>query len=224
MSSNNLSHQYDSIADSFEKAIEEGNRASENAMRALLPSLEGKSVLDIGCGEGTDAVFYLQSGAVRVAGVDASKELLEKAKQKHPGIDFTYGLFEKIPFKDNEFDFVFSKYALMTSAELDPIFREVDRVLKPGGVFMYVVTHPIRQFYEKREQGKDYFKKEIVDSICFDGLITFKEPTHTLQEYLSEFMLSRFTLEKFEEHFDPAAEKIIDTYPGFMVTMWRSKN
>ncbi|MES2931389.1 MAG: class I SAM-dependent methyltransferase [Patescibacteria group bacterium] len=223
MNPDELSHQYDSIADSFEKAIEEGNKASKDAMRARLPDMHGKSALDIGCGEGTDAAFYLESGASRVAGLDASKELLEKAKQKHPGIDFQYGLFEKIPFGDGEFDFVFSKYALMTSAELEPAFVEVQRVLKPGGVFMFVVTHPIRQFYEKRKEGKDYFKKEIVDSVCFDGLITFREPTHTLKEYLSEYMLSNFTLEAYEECFDPAAEKIVDTYPGFVLLKWQKR-
>ncbi len=220
---NALSHQYDSIADSFEEAIKEGNKASEEVMRPLIPDLEGKTVLDVGCGDGTDAAFYLSKGAAKVAGIDASKELLEKAQQKQSEIDFQYGLFEKIPFEEHSFDYVFSKYALMTSAEIDPIFKEVHRVLKPGGTFMFLVTHPIRQFYEKKQDGKDYFKKEIVDSICFDGLITFKEPTHTLKEYLSDYALSHFTLERFEERFDPAAEKIVDTYPGFMLLEWRKR-
>jgi ubiquinone/menaquinone biosynthesis C-methylase UbiE len=220
MDSKDLSHQYDAIADTFEKAIEEGNKASKDALRATLPDLKGKTVLDLGCGDGTDSSFYLENGAAYVAGIDASNELLEKAKEKHTGIDFQYGLFEKIPFENEKFDLVFSKYALMTSAELEPIFIEVTRVLKSGGIFMFLVTHPIRQFYEKKKEGKDYFKKEIVDSICFDGLITFKEPSHTLKEYLSEYMLSNFTLEGYEEEFDPAAEKIIDTYPGFVLFKW----
>jgi len=221
MNSNDLSHQYDSIADTFEKAIEEGNKTSKDAMRSMLPDVFGKTVLDIGCGDGTDAYFYLQSGAIFVAGLDASKELLEKAKQKHQGVIFHYGLFEKIPFEDSKFDFVFSKYALMTSSELLPVFLEVNRVLKPGGTFMFLVTHPIRQFYEKKKQNKDYFQKEIVDSICFDGLVTFKEPSHTLREYLSDYMLSNFTLEGYDEQFDPAAEKITDKYPGFSVFKWK---
>lgn len=111
----------------------------------------------------------------------------------------------------------------MTSAELEPIFAEVERVLKPGGTFLLLVTHPIRQLYEKKKSEKDYFQKEIVDSICFDGAVTFKEPSHTLKEYFSPFMFANFILEDYDEQFDPAAEKIIDTYPGFLILKWRKK-
>jgi len=220
MNPNDLSHQYDPLADTFEAVLEKGNRVSKGAYREMLPPLKGKSVLDIGCGEGSDCAFYLKSGATKVAGLDASKELLEKGKKKYPGIDFQYGVFEKVPFGDNEFDIVLSKYALMTSADLEPIFSEAYRVLKPKGIFYFLVTHPIRQFYEKKSDGKDYFKKEIVDSVCFDGALTFKEPSHTLKEYLSPFMLSKFTLEGYDEQFDPAAEKIKDIYPGFSIFKW----
>ena len=220
MKPNDLSHQYDPLADTFEAVLDKGNRVSRGAFRDALPSLEGKSVLDIGCGEGSDCAFYLESGAKMVSGLDASKELLEKAKNKYPGIDFQYGVFEKIPFGDNKFDIVLSKYALMTSDDLEPIFSEVDRVLKPNGIFIFLVTHPIRQFYEKKKAGKDYFKKEIVDSVCFDGALIFKEPTHTLKEYFSPFLLSKFTLEGYDEQFDPAAEKIVDIYPGFSIFKW----
>lgn len=224
MNPEDLSHQYNPLANTFEAVLEEGNRVSKEAFRKTLPSFKGKDVLDIGCGEGTDCFYYLQNGANRVAGLDASKELLEKAKTKYKGIDFQYGLFEKIPFADAIFDCVFSKYALMTSADLEPIFKEVVRVLKPGGRFSFLVTHPIRQFYEKKSDGKDYFKKEIVNSVCFDGALTFKEPTHTLLEYFSPFMLINFDLEGYDEEFDPAAEKIVDTYPGFLTLNWRKRS
>ena len=223
MNPNDLSHQYNPLADTFESVQEEGNRVSRGAFRKMLPEIKGKDVLDIACGEGTDCAFYLEGGAKSVAGIDASKELIEKGKKKYPGIDFQEGLFEKIPFRDEVFDFVFSKYALMTSADLEPIFNEVHRVLKSGGEFVFLVTHPIRQFYEKKKEGKDYFKKEIVESVCFDGALTFREPTHTLQEYFSPFMLNNFTLLAYDEQFDPAAEKIVDVYPSFMTLRWVKK-
>ena len=223
MNPNDLNQQYNQIADTFESVIEEGNRTSNNAFRKTLPNINGKIVLDMGCGEGTDCTFYMKSGAKSVTGLDASKELLAKAKKKYPEIDFQNGLFEKMPFENEKFDFVFSKYAIMTSADLEPIFSEANRVLKPHGIFLFLVTHPIRQFYEKKKANKDYFKKEIVDSVCFDGALTFKEPAHTLKEYFSPFMFNNFNLDAFDEQFDPAAEKIIDTYPGFMILKWVKK-
>lgn len=223
MNQNDLSHQYDPLANTFEEVLEKGNRVSKEAFRKMLPPLKGKDILDIGCGEGSDCSFYLQSGAKSVTGLDASKELLDKAKNKYPGIKFEYGIFEKLPFADNEFDYVFSKYALMTSSDLETIFIEVNRVLKQGGIFTFLVTHPIRQFYEKKKDDKDYFKKEIVKSLCFDGVLTFSEPTHTLQEYFSTFMLNNFILDGYDEQFDPAAEKIADIYPGFLTLRWIKK-
>lgn len=223
MNPDDLSHQYDPLADTFASVLESGNRLSRNAFREFIPDLRNKQVLDIGCGEGSDTAYYLESGANIVAGIDASKELLEKGKKKYPNIDFQYGVFEKIPYENGKFDVVLSKYAIMTSAMLEPIFSEVHRVLKPGGEFVFLVTHPIRQFYEKKKAGKDYFSKEIVASVCFDGALTFNEPTHTLQEYFSPFMLNNFTLIAYDERFDPAAEKITDTYPGFMTLRWKKK-
>ena len=222
MNTDDLNQQYNPIANTFESAIKEGNRASNDSFRKILPDITGKIVLDMGCGDGTDCVFYLKSGAKSVIGLDASRELLKKAKN-HVGIDFQYGLFEKMPFENDKFDFVFSKYAIMTSVDLEPIFLEVDRVLKSNGTFLFLVTHPIRQFYEKKKINKDYFKKEIVDSVCFDGALTFKEPAHTLKEYFSPFMFKNFNLEAFDERFDPAAERIVDTYPGFMILKYVKK-
>jgi ubiquinone/menaquinone biosynthesis C-methylase UbiE len=56
-----LSHQYDPLADTFESVLEVGNRVSKGALREMLPPIEGKSVLDIGCGEGSDCSFYLKN-------------------------------------------------------------------------------------------------------------------------------------------------------------------
>ncbi len=223
MNSNQLSHQYDSIADTFESVYEKGAQYNRRVYRNLVPTIKGGVVLDIGCGDGSDCKFFKDQGADLVYGIDASKELLDIASKKYSGIKFKYGVFDSLPHQDSTFDFVFSKYALQTAEELEPIFKEVYRILKPGGTFTFLVAHPIRQLYEKKKIGKDYFKKEVVDSVCFDGLLTFKEPTHTLKEYFSTFMMTHFTLELFEEQFDPAAEKIVDTYPGYMILQWKKK-
>lgn len=223
MNSKKLSHQYDSIAETFESAYEKGAQYNRKVYRTLVPDVKNATVLDIGCGDGSDCQFYKEQGAFSVTGLDASKELLAIAKNKYANINFQYGEFTMLPFATETFDYMFSKYALQTAAELEPIFKEAYRVLKPGGSFMFLVAHPIRQMYEKKKSGKNYFEKEIVDSVCFDGLLTFKEPTHTMKEYFSEFMYKNFTLELFEEQFDPAAEKIIDTYPGYMIMKWKKR-
>lgn len=80
MNRDELSHQYDPLADTFASVVTDGNWASREAFRKFLPDMKGKKVLDIGCGEGSDAQYYKELGAESVAGIDASKELLEKLK------------------------------------------------------------------------------------------------------------------------------------------------
>lgn len=219
-----LAHQYDNLAKDFSNVNQKWNKDSRRALHKMLPkSLEGKSVLDLGCGNGAETQKYVDLGAVSVLGVDASQEMLKEAREKTKGITFQYGLFDSIPAEDGVFDYVFSRYAFQTAENLESIWNEVNRVLKSGGIFMFVVTHPIRQFKEKKKVGKDYFKQEIVESVCFDGALTFKEPSHTLQEYFSQFMLENFTLEEYEEQFDIDAEKTGDIYPGFLLLKWKKK-
>ncbi len=62
------------------------------------------------------------------------------------------------------------------------------------------------------------------DSVILNGTITVQEPTHTMNEYLSEYFLSYFTVEKFIELEDPTAEKVEGRkYPGFFIIKARKK-
>ncbi len=220
---NDLSHQYDLVATDFEEVIQTYAEESRNTYRGYVPNIKGHVTLDLGCGNGLDCKYFLEKGAIKVHGLDASVELLQKSDIDNPNIHLQYGIFERLPYEDCLFDSVFSKYALQTCPDLETVFREVWRVLKSGGQFMFLAVHPIRQLYEKKYEGKNYFEQQIVDSLCFDNKITFKEPTHTLKEYFSNFMIDHFNLELYEEYWDPDAEKIIDVYPGYLILRWVKK-
>lgn len=205
------------------------NQADKNQVNRAMsyevvnPHLSGAHVLDLGCGDGIDSGYFAKQGA-KVVGVDASSELIKIAKSEYPHIQFDVGLAEKLPYADNQFDVVYSKYAIMTSADMEPIFSEVTRVLKPGGIFVYLVTHPIRQFMEKRQYNANYFKKEIVDCVILDGTVTVKEPTHKFTEYLNKNFFEKFEMLDYTEAWDPAAEQVNGSvYPGFMIIKARKK-
>jgi ubiquinone/menaquinone biosynthesis C-methylase UbiE len=113
---------------------------------------------------------------------------------------------------------VVSKWAIQTSPEIEPIYKEVARVLKPNGAFLFLACHPLRQFLEKKKHPKDYFKKEMVESILFGGKVVVQEPSHTMNEYLSPFFFEHFRLQGYFEGFDDAIEMVDgDTYPGFSI-------
>ena len=111
-----------------------------------------------------------------------------------------------------------SKWAFQASENIQIIYQEVHRVLKPKGTFLYLASHPIYQFLEKRKHPKDYFQKEMVEVKLFEEKIIIREPTHTLNEYLSSYFFQHFDLKAYEEGFDDSVEKIQgDTYPIFFI-------
>lgn len=185
--------------------------------------LKNKRLLDMGCGSGSDFSFYLQEGAIP-HGIDESVEMIKLARQSFPQNPFEMADFREVPYQDDFFDVVCSKWAYQTAFDIDPIYKEVFRVLKAGGDFIYLVVHPLRQFMEKKKKEKDYFKKEVVDSSFYDHHITISEPSHTFKEYFSPFFLRNFEILGYEEQVDPSAE-VIDgaIYPSFFLIRSRKK-
>ncbi len=155
-----------------------------------------------------------------------SAEMCTLAKQDNNVSDIRNESFSsKMSFNSKEFGLIVSKYAIQTAQEIKPIYDEVYRLLDDQGYFTFLVVHPMRQFIEKKKQGKDYFKKELVESIIFDGKITVTEASHTLSEYLNSDFLNKFSLVDIKEGYDfPASEQINgDIYPTFLIIVVQKK-
>jgi ubiquinone/menaquinone biosynthesis C-methylase UbiE len=216
-----LAKQYNSVADDFSKnhhSEKNGNVINRKIFYSQINFIKpGMKVLDLACGDGVDLLYYKELGA-EIYGLDASSELIKIARKKLAGAHLNVSLFETIPFEDGFFDVVLSKYAVMTSKNMQPVFKEIHRVLKPGGTMMYLVTHPFRQFFEKRDTQANYFEQKIVDCHILGNTVTIKEPTHTMMEFLNDFLFKNFNVQSYSEHLDPAAEAIDDKkYPGFFI-------
>ena len=94
--------------------------AEWGTLRGLLPSFEGKRVLDLGCGYGWHCIYAAQQGALRVVGVDISEKMLEIArkKTKEPQVEYLRLPMEEIAFEKESFDLVLSSLALHYVADL----------------------------------------------------------------------------------------------------------
>jgi len=103
-------------------------------------SLTGKEVLDIGVGIGGPACLLIEKhGATRVTGIDVEDTVLKTAAQTV----LRRGLQDRVilkrvepgplPFDDESFDVVFSKDAIIHIPNKGALFREIYRILKPGG-------------------------------------------------------------------------------------------
>lgn len=104
--------------------------------------LAGRSVLDIGCGTGGPAIVLARElGAGGVVAIDVEPQVLARAA-RHAETAGVAGAIEfklvepgPLPFADASFDVVFSKDALVHIPDKAAVYREVLRVLRPGGAF-----------------------------------------------------------------------------------------
>ncbi len=118
---------------------------SEAELR-LLGNLEGKRVLDLGCGAGHAAVAFARAGA-RVIAVDPSAEQLEVARDAadRAGVKIELqhaGLAELAFVRGDGIDLAWSAYALAEVPDLDRVFRQVHRVLRQEAPLVFTLPHP----------------------------------------------------------------------------------
>lgn len=115
------------------------------AMKILLKIFRKSSeVLDMGCGEGTRLSTLLTSSkkvAVRAFGVDASALAIKLARKKYPQINFQIANLEKLPFKDSQFNLLYSAYVFEHLINPEIVLKESLRILKKEGRLMLIAPN-----------------------------------------------------------------------------------
>jgi len=115
------------------------------AFRALLPDVQDKRLLDLGCGFGWHCRYAQEQGARKIIGIDLSEKMLERARATThtPDIEYRRCAIEDIDFPVNQFDVVISSLALHYVEQFDLVCRKVHHCLAPNGTFLFSVEHPI---------------------------------------------------------------------------------
>jgi SAM-dependent methyltransferase len=97
----------------------------------------GKSVLDVGCGDGTLAAEFHRKGASFVVGCDPDPQMIAKAAARtvaeRDAMRYLLGRAEHLPFQDRSFDVVTAITVLCFVEQRPRAVQEMARVLKPGG-------------------------------------------------------------------------------------------
>ncbi len=109
---------------------------------ALAQVREGMTVVDLGSGAGFDAFLVRErvGASGRVIGVDMTDDMLALARENArrrgvANVEFRQGVIEALPVDDASADMVISNCVINLSPDKEAVFREIYRVLKPGGTF-----------------------------------------------------------------------------------------
>ena len=127
------------------------------AMLNLAGDVDGRRILDAGCGSGPLSAALRERGAL-VSGFDLSTAMIELARARL-GEDadlIVHDLAEPLPYPDAAFDDVVSSLVLHYLQDWTAPLAELRRVLKPGGRLILSVNHPL--LYKMMNRDADYFE------------------------------------------------------------------
>lgn len=139
----------------FEKALEFRSEYEQPWLPRLVPfhAMRGKRVLEVGFGPGYDALAFMRNGAV-YSGVDLTPENVVRTRQHLAfyGLspDVVEGDAENLPYADATFDVAYSNGVLHHVPDIERAFREVARVVRPGGDFYVILYHKNSLVYRVR--------------------------------------------------------------------------
>lgn len=180
-----------------------------------LSVVEGKKILDLGCGEGGYSIELAKRKA-EVVSIDCSVQAIQYASEQAE----KNGLFiehyvrnsnDLFGIDDNTFDIVLCSMMLMDCEDFDGTIREIARVLKPGGKLIASVLHPCFSGNHEKgigRQGKgierqvivmNYFEPTIWEAPLYMGKTPVVWRHRTMEDYIKTFIRNGLTIVDIDE-------------------------
>lgn len=188
---------------------------SDPVLWELLGDVQGRRVLDAGCGTGYLTRKLAEAGA-RVVGVDLSDRMVALARESYPDLTFRADSVERLDtVGDAEFHTVVANYVLMDTPHLSEALRSFHRVLVDDGAAVVVFSHPCFPQGRRSESADGSEVSYTWDSPYFEEgrrvdppwghfereFIWFHRP---LSAYWRAFRDAGFVVDRFEEPRAPA--------------------
>jgi ubiquinone/menaquinone biosynthesis C-methylase UbiE len=134
--------------------VRESDIALIRRLIQALPIWPDVYILDMGCGTGNYTSLFQTLTGAQVFGIDPSEGMLEKALGKNERVIYKTGQADEIPFEDDTFDFVYMTDVIHLVPNIEAMFTEIWRVLKPNRTGCIVTqshqqieTRPIAQYF-----------------------------------------------------------------------------
>ncbi|KAL4787147.1 S-adenosyl-L-methionine-dependent methyltransferase [Aspergillus varians] len=188
------------------------------ALRSMVlrdkPDIKDARVLDLGCGYGWFCRWAAEDGlAANVHGIDISEKMLDKAQEMTPpgdGITYEKMDLDTVQLEKQTYDVVYSSLTFHYLKDLGRLFHSIYAALKPNGIFVFSVEHPIytapkEEKWYRPESGEDE-EFWLLNEYGREGDRTrnwlgedVRKHHRTTQTYLSLLLRSGLTLVDFVE-------------------------
>lgn len=188
------------------------------SLRALLPDVDGKRVVDLGCGFGWFTRWARQQGAAEVLGLDLSEKMLAQARAQTVDSNIRYETvnLENLILPHGAFELAYSSLAFHYVEDFPRLVATVFNALVPGACFVFSIEHPIFMASTHPGWGKDVDGHKFwpVNSYSVEGRRTTKwfadgviKYHRTIGTTLNNLIDAGFTIGRVDE-FSPSLEQI----------------
>jgi SAM-dependent methyltransferase len=183
--------------------------------------LEGVTrMLDVGCGEGQVARRAAAAG-IDVVGLDPTAAQIEEAQRRGGGVGYVRAGAEALPVADGSFDAIVMCLVIEHIDPIEPVIREMARVLSPGGRCLLLLNHPLLQapgsgWIDDHILGEQYWRvgpylrdDSTIEELASNVNLPFMH--RPLGRYVGVMGASGLLIEDMEEPPPP---------PGFLAEAW----
>ena len=187
------------------------------AIQKMLPAVQGKKIVDLGCGYGWFCRWAQEQGAAEVLGLDVSEKMLERAREMTQSQQINYQIrdLEKLQLPADSLDLAYSSLALHYLCDIDRLFTALFSSLKPGGMLVFSAEHPIYTAPQKQgwfvdDEGQkswpvNHYQQEgeRISNWFADGV---KKQHRKLSTWINALIKAGFVIEHLEEWGPDAAQ------------------
>jgi ubiquinone/menaquinone biosynthesis C-methylase UbiE len=207
---------YDAIAHWYDEFVMRHPFYSELVLpnlQNLVGEIDGQHVCDIACGQGLATRELARRGA-DVVGIDVSGEIISLARRyevENPlGIDYVHDDAQTLVSQpDSSFDGVTCCMGLINIPDLTACIQSVHRILKPGGWFVFCITHPCFEAPHAAWLDEDGRTSRLIHSYFNEGYWQKSDPEmlrgkvgdwhRMLSTYINTLIESGFSIERMIE-------------------------
>jgi 2-polyprenyl-3-methyl-5-hydroxy-6-metoxy-1,4-benzoquinol methylase len=212
-----------------------GDGTVNEEARKLLGHVSGKRVLDLGCGTGATAVALARDGASVIAvdgSADAVHEARQLAEQSEVRVEWHVGELADLAFlRADSIDAAYADGSISAIGDPSRLFRQVQRVLRPGAPFIISLPHPMELMVENEGasgEGIAGAKTVVVRSMFDTGAVqlaldggTDALYPHTVSSVFAQLHRAGFRIDAILEPEPPRSGKQRALVPPLII--WRAR-